>query len=105
MSTRLDDPWHDREAGVRDAPGAPATLDTTRIDDVRIGAVRALVSPAVLMDELPVTAGVEAVVERARELLLAVNALGLPLDQVLYSPSKRPFTLADKGKPVAGLFG
>ena len=42
MSTRLDDPWHDREAGVRDAPGAPATLDTTRIDDVRIGAVRAL---------------------------------------------------------------
>ncbi|MCB1234379.1 MAG: DUF1501 domain-containing protein, partial [Verrucomicrobiae bacterium] len=31
-------------------------------------------------------------------------ALGLPLDQVLYSPSKRPFTVADKGKPVAGLF-
>lgn len=31
-------------------------------------------------------------------------ALGLPLDFVLYSPSKRPFTLADKGKPVAGLF-
>jgi len=72
MSTRLDDPWHDREAGVRDAPGAPATLDTTRIDDVRIGAVRALVSPAVLMEELPVTAGVEAVVERAREAIGAV---------------------------------
>ncbi|MCB1232257.1 MAG: DUF1501 domain-containing protein [Verrucomicrobiae bacterium] len=31
-------------------------------------------------------------------------ALGLPLDQVIYSPSKRPFTLADKGKPVAELF-
>ena len=32
-------------------------------------------------------------------------ALGLPLDQVLYSPSMRPFTLADKGKPLVGLFG
>lgn len=31
-------------------------------------------------------------------------ALGLPLDQVLYSPSKRPFTVADKGKPLAHLF-
>lgn len=32
-------------------------------------------------------------------------ALGLPLDQVLYSPSMRPFTVADKGKPVVELFG
>lgn len=32
-------------------------------------------------------------------------ALGLPLDQVLFSPSKRPFTLADKGKPLTNLFG
>ena len=32
-------------------------------------------------------------------------ALGLPLDQVLYSPSKRPFTVADKGKPITPLFG
>ncbi len=31
-------------------------------------------------------------------------ALGIPLDQVLYSPSKRPFTVADKGKPVTSLF-
>ncbi|NNE91350.1 MAG: DUF1501 domain-containing protein [Verrucomicrobiales bacterium] len=31
-------------------------------------------------------------------------ALGLPLDQVLYSPSKRPFTVAHKGKPVLDLF-
>ncbi len=31
-------------------------------------------------------------------------ALGLPLDQVLYSPSMRPFTLADEGKPLVGLF-
>ena len=39
--TRLDDPLHDREIGVRDS-----TLDTTRIDDVRIGAVRPLITPA-----------------------------------------------------------
>jgi len=31
-------------------------------------------------------------------------ALGLPLDSVLYSPSKRPFTLADRGKPIVDLF-
>ena len=31
------------------------------------------------------------------------HALGLPLDHVLYSPSKRPFTVADKGKPVLDL--
>ena len=32
-------------------------------------------------------------------------ALGLPMDQVLFSPSKRPFTVVDKGKPVTSLFG
>jgi hypothetical protein len=31
------------------------------------------------------------------------HALGLPLEAVLYSPSKRPFTVADKGKPVFDL--
>ncbi len=31
-------------------------------------------------------------------------ALGLPLDQVLFSPSRRPFTVADKGKPLTHLF-
>jgi hypothetical protein len=31
-------------------------------------------------------------------------ALGLPLDQIVYSPSKRPFTIADKGQPVVNLF-
>ncbi len=30
--------------------------------------------------------------------------LGLPLDQVLYSPTKRPFTVADKGQPLTHLF-
>jgi hypothetical protein len=32
-------------------------------------------------------------------------ALGLPLDHALKSPSGRPFTVADKGKPVLGVFG
>jgi len=31
-------------------------------------------------------------------------ALGLPLDKVVLSPSQRPFTVADKGKPVTELF-
>ena len=31
-------------------------------------------------------------------------ALGLPLDHVLYSPSRRPFTVAHKGTPVMELF-
>ncbi len=32
------------------------------------------------------------------------HALGLPLQQVVYSPSKRPFTVADKGTPIMPLF-
>ncbi|MCB1227383.1 MAG: DUF1501 domain-containing protein [Verrucomicrobiales bacterium] len=31
-------------------------------------------------------------------------ALGLPLNQIIYSPSKRPFTIADRGQPVLDLF-
>jgi len=31
-------------------------------------------------------------------------ALGLPLGQVVYSPSRRPFTIADKGIPLTHLF-
>ncbi len=65
--TRIDDPRHDREAGVRDA-----TLDTTRIDDTRIAAVRALVSPAVLLEELPVTPAIEALVEHTRQAIGSV---------------------------------
>ncbi|MDH5339639.1 MAG: 3-deoxy-7-phosphoheptulonate synthase, partial [Rubrivivax sp.] len=67
MTQPFDDPAHDREAGSREA-----TLDLTRIDDVRIGAVRALVSPAVLLEDLPVTAAIEDVVERSRQALGAV---------------------------------
>ena len=64
---RIDDPTHDREAGAADA-----TLDTTRIDDTRIAAVRALVSPAVLLEELPVTPEVESLVERTRHAIARV---------------------------------
>ena len=31
-------------------------------------------------------------------------ALGLPLDEIIFSPSRRPFTLADKGQPLTQLF-
>ena len=47
--SRLDNPYHDQEAGRADS-----TQDTTRIDDVRIGAVRPLISPALLQDDMPV---------------------------------------------------
>lgn len=58
---RLDDPLHDREVGSADS-----TLDTTRIDDVRIGAVRPLISPTLLQDELPVSPAIQDLVERTR---------------------------------------
>lgn len=59
--SRLDNPFHDQEAGCADS-----TQDTTRIDDVRIGAVRPLISPALLQDELPVPPGVQTLVETSR---------------------------------------
>ena len=68
MTAKLDDPRHDREAGRR-YPEDEATLDTTRIDDTRIAAVRALVSPAVLLEELPVTEPVERLVEDTRQAI------------------------------------
>jgi len=30
-------------------------------------------------------------------------ALGLPLDEIIYSPTRRPFTLSDKGQPLTQL--
>jgi 3-deoxy-7-phosphoheptulonate synthase len=65
--SRLDNPLHDQEVGVADA-----TQDTTRIDDVRIGAVRPLISPALLQDELPVPRDVQALVERSRTAIADV---------------------------------
>jgi 3-deoxy-7-phosphoheptulonate synthase len=63
-------PLRDVEAGTTHGTthGAThdATHDTTRIDDVRIAAVRALVSPAVLLEELPVSAEIESLVETTR---------------------------------------
>lgn len=59
--TRIDNSSHDQEVGV-----ASATQDTTRIDDVRIGAVRPLISPALLLDELPAPPSVQELVERSR---------------------------------------
>ena len=32
-------------------------------------------------------------------------ALGMPLDQIIFSPSKRPFTITDKGQPILEIFG
>lgn len=32
------------------------------------------------------------------------NALGLPVDEIVISPEKRPFKLADKGKPLTAVF-
>jgi 3-deoxy-7-phosphoheptulonate synthase len=52
-----------------DEPLQQATQDTTRIDDVRIAAVRALVAPALLLEDLPVTAEVESLVQRSRQAI------------------------------------
>ena len=48
------------------------THDTTRIDDTRIKAVRALVSPAVLLEELPVTPQIEQLIEHTRQAISAL---------------------------------
>jgi len=53
-------------------PDTTATHDTTRVDDVRIAAVRPLISPALLQDELPMPEAAQALVERARSELADV---------------------------------
>ncbi len=63
----LDDPLHDREVGARDS-----TLDTTRIDDVRIGAVRPLITPALLQERVPVGDDTLALVESSRKAIADV---------------------------------
>jgi len=63
----LDDPVHDREIGARDS-----TLDTTRIDDVRIGAVRPLITPALLQERVPVRDNTLALVESSRRAIAEV---------------------------------
>jgi 3-deoxy-7-phosphoheptulonate synthase len=61
---RLDNPTHDREAGSVDS-----TEDSTRTDDTRIRAVRPLISPALLLDELPVPARGLSLVETTRQAI------------------------------------
>jgi len=63
----LDDPLHDREVGARDS-----TLDTTRIDDTRIGAVRPLITPALLQERVPVRDNTLALVEGSRKAIARV---------------------------------
>ena len=61
---KLDDHQHDREVGSRDG-----TNDTTLTDDTRIGAVRALISPALLLDQQPSPAKALTLVERTRSAI------------------------------------
>jgi 3-deoxy-7-phosphoheptulonate synthase len=63
----LDNPAQDREIGSRDE-----TRDTTRTDDTRIGAVRPLISPALLLDELPLPDASLELVEKARQEISAI---------------------------------
>lgn len=69
--SRLDDHTHDiahdRETSARDS-----TLDTTRIDDVRIGAVRPLITPALLQERVPVRDDTLTLVEKSRSAIAAV---------------------------------
>ncbi|MFM2059089.1 MAG: hypothetical protein RLY71_3474 [Pseudomonadota bacterium] len=68
--TAPDDWRHDHEVGA----ASPSTNDSTRVDDVRIGAVRPLISPAVLLDEMPAPDASVALVERARREQAAILA-------------------------------
>ncbi|MDO9314056.1 MAG: 3-deoxy-7-phosphoheptulonate synthase [Burkholderiaceae bacterium] len=69
---RPDDWQHDHESGAS-SPACPLTTqDTTRVDDVRIGAVRPLISPALLLDELPMPDAAQTLVQGARDALAAV---------------------------------
>jgi 3-deoxy-7-phosphoheptulonate synthase len=65
---RPDDWQRDHEVGN----AALATRDSTRVDDVRIGAVRPLISPALLQDEMPMPEPSQALVEAARRELAEV---------------------------------
>ncbi|MDO8887648.1 MAG: 3-deoxy-7-phosphoheptulonate synthase [Hydrogenophaga sp.] len=51
---------------------APSTHDTTRIDDLRIGAVRPLITPALLQEWQPATAAAQGLVESSRTAISRV---------------------------------
>ncbi len=75
---RPDDWQHDHEVGgppaVSGSGTRDSTRDSTRVDDVRIAAVRPLISPALLLDELPMPDAVQARVEASRAEVAAVLA-------------------------------
>jgi 3-deoxy-7-phosphoheptulonate synthase len=48
------------------------TFDTTRIDDIRIGAVRPLITPALLEEQLPVPQAAQDLVENSRKAIANV---------------------------------
>ena len=50
----------------------PSTLDTTRIDDTRIGAVRPLITPALLQEWLPAPEAAQALVAQSRNAISRV---------------------------------
>ena len=54
------------------APRALSTLDTTRIDDLRIKAVRPLITPALLQEWLPTPDAAQALVESSRAAISRV---------------------------------
>ena len=54
------------------AAAAPSTLDTTRIDDTRIRAVRPLITPALLQEWLPTPDAALALVESSRAAISRV---------------------------------
>jgi len=67
---RNDNPRPDLEPGaraLRSETTREATRDTTRIDDTRIGAVRPLITPALLMERWPGSEATLALVERSRD--------------------------------------
>ncbi len=69
----FDNPRLDREVGQHAGACRP-TRDTTRIDDTRIDAVRPLITPALLMEQLPISDATLAVVEASRVAIARVLA-------------------------------
>ena len=87
------------------------TLDTTRIDDVRIGAVRPLINPALLQERVPLQDDTLALVEASRvaiadvlhgrsdRLVVVVGPCSIhdPVAGIDYARDG----LGERGKPVA----
>jgi 3-deoxy-7-phosphoheptulonate synthase len=69
--TTPHDPTLDPETGER---RRASTRDTTRIDDTRIDAVRPLITPALLLEKLPVSEATLTLVERSRAEIARILA-------------------------------